>query len=115
MKQRGKTVPVYMNGGMLKTYQGLKNCAEKAGKTFSELLLRGMECATMEEKCGVQLTPGAYFAMQDGHFDVLTRTHLGNGTVLISVTEEAYKPSNGTSGYEDKVRQFLADMEESEV
>lgn len=115
MKQRGKTVPVYMNSGMLKTYYALKSCAEKVEKNFSELILRGMECAMMEQKCDIQLTPGAYFAMQDGRFDVLIRTHLSNGTVLISVTEEAYKPNDGTPGYEDKVRQFLADVEESEA
>lgn len=115
MKQRGKTVPVYMNGGMLKTYYGFKSCAEKAGKNISELLLRGMECAVMEQKCGVQLTPSAYFAMQDGRFDVLIRTHLVNGTVLVSVTDEAYKPGDGSPGYEDKVQQFLAEMKESEV
>lgn len=106
-KQKGQTIPVYMKGNMLHLYHNLKERAEQSGKSMSEFMRRGMECAALEQECNIQIAPGAYFAIQDGRFDVLTRMHLSDGTVLISVTEEAYHPSNGASGYEEKVQEFL--------
>lgn len=105
-KQKGQTIPVYVKSNM-HAYHVLKKHSEQSGISMSKYIRRGMECVALEQECSLQLTPSAYFAMQDGRFDVLTRTHLSDGTILISVTEDAYKSKDGTSGYEDKVQRFL--------
>lgn len=105
-KEKGRTIPVYVKGNM-HSYDKLKRYSDQTGTSMSEFIRRGIECVALEQECHVQVSPGAYFAMQDGRFDVLTRVHLADGTVLISVKEDAYTPEDGSCGYEDKVRQFL--------
>lgn len=99
MKKRGQVVNVYLNDRAMRLYQLLKKCTEDKNTSVSELMRRGMECVLLEQECNVQIAPSAYFAMQDGRFDVITRTILADGTVLVAATEE--------SGYDDKVQTFL--------
>lgn len=99
MKKRGQSIAIYVNDRTMHLYQLLRKCAQDKDTSVSELMRRGMECVLLEQECDVQIVPGAYFAMQDGHFDALTRTRLADGTMLISVTEE--------SGYDSKVETFL--------
>ncbi len=109
--QKRYTIPVYVKGDM-HAYHILKKHAESSGKSISEFMRRGMECVALEQECSIQIAPAAYFAIQDGRFDVLTRTHLSDNTVLISITEDVYKPKDGSPGYGDKVQQFLTYNEE---
>ena len=113
MERQKKTyasISVYLKGNGIRNYDIIKRHAEETGKSVSELMHRGMECVALEQECSVQVSPGAYFAMQDGRFDVLTRIYLADGTSLITVTEDAYKPKDGSSGYGDKVQEFLSGM-----
>ena len=100
-KQKGQTIPVYVKGNM-HAYDLLKEYSKQTGTSISEYIRRGMECAALEQACSLQLTPAAYFAIQDGCFDVLTRVYLSNGTVLVSVAENAYEQR-----YEKKVLKFF--------
>lgn len=100
-KQKGQTIPVYVKGNM-HAYGLLKDYSKQTGTSMSEYIRRGMECAALEQACSIQLTPAAYFAIQDGCFDVLTRVYLSDGTALVSVVEDVYKQK-----YEEKVLNFF--------
>ena len=110
---KGRSIPVYVKGDM-HAYNVLKHYGEQSGTSISEYIRRGMECAAMEQECNVQISPGAYFAMQDGRFDVLTRVHLSNGTMLISVSEEAYETKHCGLCYGNKVQLFLDKYKDGE-
>lgn len=108
-KRKELTVPLYLKGNMLDSYYRLKEKTEEIGKSMSEVMRRGMECVALEEECKLQISPAAYFALQDCDIGALVRTHLSDGTMLISVNEEAY-----ITKYESKVKKFLMNNKKGE-